>query len=943
MGRVRVRSLPACAVMVVVFPAIATAQDGRVAGSLHDVVLPGGIRAAAAAVGDRVTPDRTQFLLEVIRRFHYVPTRGIADSRNGQLRSLVAHLETARARAVNSAATQEFVPLPLPPSVWIDAVFAGRATPDTLVGAILQSREASILYAGLLSLDDETRAWLADRTQFVRYLATGHAAAFLVAAPGLHVKAGQLQLPGAEAATAVWLDLAGRADTPEACIRAIIEQQSGRLAYFIGALAQLTPAQVSFALGLDATDTTERVQAARRVYAAFERVADRWNVEQQPFWRPTLDPALLVSELRVDQTGRPLVPGSRAFWDRVFAEPSNDKGHQDRTDRKRGREPFDFSWLCDRVFAGATIEQRQRFNLVLFASRNVPLEADQHDDSAVEAVRAAGEYPALVGTLERAGLADVPTFAAAARRAEALRKIKNREPALRAFSQYQGALALAARSAVRRHLPPAEVARLIASLASLEVSAKGNYEGRLVRWLEAQVGVADGDVPLERRLIRWVSASAIAGTSVVEWEGTRYRVDPEFAEEARLSRLLGDEPTPFLTTARALVQVAGTFGRQPPRAQLRASAEALSRAAGTITGALSKDDASRFEEVNKSLQRAATAADARAAARAVPKVLDLADRLAARGVVELTYAIAFGQPGVTTISVAEAAARHDFGPSSRDFITAWHLPEAGAWTDREWHVTGSLLGLDVRLASFSLVRITSRPPAQRPTLNDADRRVFVEAVGLSQPVASEERLADLIGALRRGRARVAAVRSFSDVPPVANAIHLSPARRGLLEWAVTREPQRVPMFLSLTELVWLGTDSPVANGEFDPWGAPGEPRVGCLCLRLVDRRPWEIFTGRWRTGIFASGFPDLNLRLAELLTELHMPAALLPSLLAPATLEFVENAVSRDDDDRRGLEEYVHALRRERAEEYLALLTTDGPLVPVGEAAGDVSHSRNPK
>ena len=81
----------------------------------------------------------------------------------------------------------------------------------------------------------------------------------------------------------------------------------------------------------------------------------------------------------------------------------------------------------------------------------------------------------------------------------------------------------------------------------------------------------------------------------------------------------------------------------------------------------------------------------------------------------------------------------------------------------------------------------------------------------------------------------------------------------------------------------------------------------------------------------ASAFPDLNLRLAELLAELHMPAELLGPVLTAGVLEFVNSAMSRDPDDRRALVEFVQSLRLDRLEMYLALLTTDGPLVPLGE------------
>jgi hypothetical protein len=91
--------------------------------------------------------------------------------------------------------------------------------------------------------------------------------------------------------------------------------------------------------------------------------------------------------------------------------------------------------------------------------------------------------------------------------------------------------------------------------------------------------------------------------------------------------------------------------------------------------------------------------------------------------------------------------------------------------------------------------------------------------------------------------------------------------------------------------------------------------------------------------MIAAGFPDLNLRLAELLTELHMPAELLAPVLTSATLDFVNTAISRDPDDQRGPLEFVQGLRGERLEQYLALLTTDGPLVPIGETAARVGEN----
>ncbi|HSL22966.1 MAG TPA: hypothetical protein VK886_15650 [Vicinamibacterales bacterium] len=907
-------------------------MDGR----LSAAPLPGGLPAALSALDDRAAPDRSQFLVEVIRRFHDNPSATPADSRLAPLRSLLAHLEASSTSASAEAPAPETVPLPLSPATWIEVVFGGSATPDTLVSAILQSRNASLLYCALLSLDDATRAWLGTRRDLISDLASAHTAAFLVAAPGLRVRDGRMQLPGGEAAEPAWAALARTgANDPAAFIRNVVEQRRGRLAFFLGAMSRLSTAQVGYALKLDSADSEDRIAAARHLLAVFEHVAQYWDVDRLPFWRPALDPALLLAELRVDEHGRPVVPGMRRFWMEVFADPVS--GDSRDADSKTGSAgPADFFWLCERVFAGLPVERERRYNIVLFASRNLESIGPDVQRDAVEAVRAAWSYPALTAALERAGLADVHAFAAAARRAAALGAIRDRTRANRALLQFQGTMALIARSAKRGGVPSRSLPTLVSSLSAVDVNREGDYEGRLVDWLSTHVMSPPDDVP-EAHLVRMLAGTFTVEPEFVEWEGTRYRVDLTTAEATRLQRLLGDEPPPFISSARALAGLAKTIADASGNGdRLRAAGLELAAIAEAIGDHLQDSDASALRKAAASLQRAVRTADSRRAARLAPALRVIADGLLARGLLELAYAAALGQPGAAAISASEAASRHDFGLPRHARQAAWQLPEAGTWDHRGWHVRGSLLGLDVRLAQFSLVRISSRPPATRPSLNDIDRRVFMQAVNLVDPAAlSEPRRRAVLGALQRGRARLASVQSPDDVLALADELRLSPVRRSLLEWAVAHEPERVAASFSLSEILWLGAEPSWPRGLFDPWGAPGEPRVGCLCLRL-DRASWEPLAGRWNTGIFASRFPDLNLRLAELLAEMGMPAALLAPVLAAATVDFVENANTRDQGDRRGLLEFVRELRRERVEEYLALLTTDGPLVPVGAAASAV-------
>ena len=301
-------------------------------------------------------------------------------------------------------------------------MFGGRATSQNLAAQILQSRNASLLYYGLLSLDDATRAWLATQPDLIADLSERHPAAFAAVAPGLRVVNDGLRVPGGDTAEPAWQALVGRRPAERVeFLRALTSQGEGRLAYFFGAMALLTPAQIRFALKLDAPDAADRVSALRQLYDALENLGPGWNIEERAFWRPGLDPVLLAAELRVDEDGRPIVPGTRRFWSAVFGDVSHLAPDQARA--LAAGDPVDLAWLCEQVFKGPSVAHRRRYQAVMFASRSVARVRPEDAGDAFEAVRAVGDYPALIGVLERARVADVAVFARAARRAAQLSAI----------------------------------------------------------------------------------------------------------------------------------------------------------------------------------------------------------------------------------------------------------------------------------------------------------------------------------------------------------------------------------------------------------------------------------------------------------------------------------------------------------------------------------------
>lgn len=954
-------TLHATCVGVLVLGGSATAQSADPHSTVSEIPLPGGLKAALAAIGDNASPDRTQFLLEFIRRTYDTPLNPKGDSRGGTLRSLLAVLD-GPADLTGLRAT-DTVPLPLSPRIWIDAVFEGRATPETLVSAILRSRGSALLYYGLLSLDNGTRAWIAGQPDLLRDLASRHPAGFVAAAPGLRMSPAGLSLPGGALAEPAWRALAGRGPTdPADFVRALVESDDGGLAYFFGAIATLTPSQIRVTLNLGASDVATRVESARRMYAVFQRVGAGHSIEHRAFLRSTYDPALLVADLKANTNGEPEVPGTRAFWSAVFKQGDDvqaNPGRERAPTLPGGDGPADFPWLCEQVFSGDSGAQRSRYMMVLFASRRLGGITSETARDGVDAARAAGAYPALIAGLERAGIADIGTFARAARRAAALARIDDEGRATRALAQFQGALALISRAASRRSLTPESLSSLVSALSAIDLSERGDYEGRLVRWLDAWIEVHLRDHrkpapnpaaipeqpgvdvyesaagPLEQGALRILAGPALPQPRFVDWEGTRYRLDFSWAEATRLTRALGESPRPSLSSARAVLLVADTLDAAGlTREGLQEQADALARVArGNGADEAADEVLDRHQDASAALQRAARTGDVRGGARLAPELRLLADDLLGRGLMDLAYAVALGERDGVSLSAPDAASRHEFGLRTPVVgrAASWRLPSTGTDAAQRWHVAGSLLGLDVALARFSLVGLSSRPPPRKPSLNDNDRRVFIEAVALVEPAALTDADRDsIVAAIRRGRAKLEVLRTPDDAVALAGDIGLSAPRGTLLAWMVTHEPGRVAFFLSPGELLRLGREN-ARVGALDAWGAPGGARLGCLCLHVVEGRPWETFAGRW-SGMMASAFSDLNFRLAELLAELHMPAPLLGPVLRSATLDFVNTAGSRDQDDRRGLVEFVQALRSDRMEQYLALLTTDGPLVPIGEA-----------
>jgi hypothetical protein len=245
-------------------------------------------------------------------------------------------------------------------------------------------------------------------------------------------------------------------------------------------------------------------------------------------------------------------------------------------------------------------------------------------------------------------------------------------------------------------------------------------------------------------------------------------------------------------------------------------------------------------------------------------------------------------------------------------------------------MTGSLLGLDVGLSSLALRRLATDSLPPPPKVNDIDRAALSATVVLTNAFDLTDAGRDaLVAAMRSGRARVAALHAnpggLADLVGVAA---LDEARVQVLAWALGREPDRVPEYFSLGDLVRMGRTEVVLPPALDAWGTSALSREGSLLSRFPASGSWEMLGGRAGMALVAEQVPDLTLRIAETLATLGLPARLVPSVLAMATQDVLDAYGPAYVDDWGALVAAVRRLPDARLADDIAALTSGGPLVP---------------
>jgi hypothetical protein len=291
--------------------------------------------------------------------------------------------------------------------------------------------------------------------------------------------------------------------------------------------------------------------------------------------------------------------------------------------------------------------------------------------------------------------------------------------------------------------------------------------------------------------------------------------------------------------------------------------------------------------------------------------------------------VALGDPDAALLLAGNPARRHDFAVRQPAGRGPW-LVATVARVGPASVASGSLLALERALARYWLEATSLASPAGRPLLWEREVEGLGESVAALNPLHLTDRGRDaLVAALRRGRDQLSGAAGRADeIDRLAAEAGVEGWRRRLIRRSSAADPTAVAGYFSLGEVLGLGLAGPVTP-DLHAWGLSARAIDGSLELRLPLRLGWHEMAGRPGSGLLPARVADLQLRVAEWLAELKLPAVLAPGVMSQAMWDLAMNAQMADEDDWLAVVRAAQGLSGVRMADHVSALTADGPLVPV--------------
>ena len=857
------------------------------------------------------------------------------------------------------------IPSAIPAEVWRNTIFDHREPGERLGFRLLTDRHAAFLHYGLLSMAPETVQFLIGEPKLLRELYERDAAALAAYGRSLVVENGRVMPPGGPEAAPLWRRLVRKSlDKPGDFFKAVLRYDDGVFRFLYDAIAFLDEPRQRFALSLWRSERQQRSNFWRLYDVTAANVTFS---PDRPWPRGFPEPTVLLSQVRTDDSGRPLGPAWSDLWDEALSSvelPQNPAAEIQGATRS---DPIEASRLVQRVFDNPdwTAGRTAAF---LFAQRRFTDAAGADLRHVLTALRGFPLFGSLVSTLDRMGVESPRTYAAAVRHAAQLNRIRDPEDARDALSQFQGVVALLDRARHARSLSAAAAADLAASTVAVRIHENRGYEGRMAAWVAGELLPALGADPPGRDFenasvaaeagydsapAERVVLQALAGAleddgwghrTTTTWEGFSYVADLRGATLDRLLEVREAQSGASLDMALDLWAIADALATGPDTVEDVHRQGELLRTLGNVLpareGPVSSVIASHYlGQVRDGLARVRSPDDIQDhVPGAAQRLLRLSDAVLGDVLRALAYAAYLGDPRSGVLGSGDLSVRHDFGlaPAAGDSLraTAWRFPAARTVTDRPWYAEGSLLGFDFATADLRLQQImTDRPPEASP-LASYEREGLAATVALFNPFArTEPEIEEIAAAVGVGRRRTMALAEFPNAArEVAVAAGLGGWRRALLGWIASREPDRLADWLSVREFLWLGLRESSAGGDgantglaverLGGWGAYAGRIDGCLCLRLAPpRMRWEHWRGRAGSGLGSALAADLTLWVGEGLAARGLPVSLSGPVLEVAMRHLLDRVQPSHVEDWDTVLRYASTLRDADFEDYVSSLT----------------------
>ncbi|HYE87494.1 MAG TPA: hypothetical protein VEA16_14125 [Vicinamibacterales bacterium] len=803
-----------------------------------------------------------------------------AVERSAGVRSFVGQLSRDNAqKSVEGAG--EWRPLtiaaPLTADHWRDVLqLPARAD---VFAALINSRSAMLVCAGLMSTDPSIRAFLERDRGLLRWIVRTTPAAFWLSARALKLERDRIAVPGGPEMEPIWEALAGvKVTRPADFLRAMLTKDAGRLAWFYDSVATMSAQRIAAVKG--APPLESQLKQMTTLYTAFRNADTNWKLEEHPFLRGTTDPWIATTQIEIRDAGV-AGPAPEWFWQALF-ERADLTRRVAGSIRREPSSPVTIAWLAQKISGAGPKERRDRFEMVRFAQG---VFAGVDGDDLTETVVALGgyrRYRALLLSLDRM---DVVVPRAYARAVEAARRLDDDlsgRDERNAVVAFQAAVAIVERARLTRAIDARTATSLVLSLADAIDRPAGAPKPRdarpsavVVQWmlttmLDALPALVQPDqwttakTAYESRLLQALAGPpGSADAPTMQWEGLEYRVDWFGAEHARLKRIREQLESPGLDAA------------------------------------IERND---HDQIASALQA-------------------------------LIYAPALGDPEGQALLGGDIAQRHNFGLTGpagmrREYI-AWALPREQVGDGTPWHIEGALLGLDIALARLALRRIADNEMPVAPTINLNDQLTLARTILTINPRNLRDADRDrIVASIARGRKRVAdAGANLMVLRALADEAQWPAAMRQSLPWTVARMPDAAPSLFTLRDFFWLGRPD-MPQDALDYWGVYAEGLTNRLRTAMPVPAPWDNFGGRADGGLIATQAPDLILRMAEETARLKLPAQLIPALLMYAAQDYWHDVESRFPDDWPAMTRQALALSPSRVEDYVAALAGAGPLRP---------------